>query len=524
MRGLLATLLSLFTGVAGHYLNGRLDRALLFLGLLFAWQVAAYLLALYVFRAAGPEAGVLTAWLTRYAMILGAGVAVLLVASAAVTLVDGRRKARMTATPPTVSGWIGMVLTSLMGLGIVAYDGFLVSTYQHASEFLAGTEQPESSSTEQVYKRSPARWFHGSVHYGGRVDFRAEHPQPPGGDGYLVGVVGYEGQPAEGVQLRLILNGEYETELLLTDTQGRFVVRLPPGRWHVNHLQTESWAEKPPEGKFMLLSGHEPKLQEERYEPFVNQFPGGLPVEITEAAPAEPQLSVEIRPVLQMTWPGEFDAKAPANVKEGVIRWEPYPGATSYIVKISEVERQTNSATFQSLVWRRIDAAAQLRLSELATETGDDKEREYAVEVYAFSEDGTFLSRSGPAFDGFNFTLTDGHRIIHEESMSGNGEGPSIEDLEKQFAERRRLEAVVVLIREDMLDAAGRLLAKVEDARPGSCGRGKVGARRRRPCSSRPFRRAAGAASPRNTARTVRELLNARVQGRGVDSAHGATR
>jgi hypothetical protein len=116
---------------------------------------------------------------------------------------------------------------------------------------------------------------------------------------------------------------------------------------------------------------------------------------------------------------------------------------------------------------RTVEGATSLPLSTLASVEGDTESREYSVKVTALADDGRFLSESEHAFDGGSFTLTDGHRLLKENMAALLGKGRSPEDVQRMFKNDERLDAVVVLVREGMLDAAEPLLAKIDVASPG---------------------------------------------------------
>ena len=116
MKRLFSVLLCLLTGVGGHYLNRRYDRAVFFLGLLFAWN---FVILLLVQNASGGDQD--PAEVAGYARVIVGGLALILIVSAAMAWRDAGRQPERTSQPG-VTGVLGAILTSLMALGLVFYD------------------------------------------------------------------------------------------------------------------------------------------------------------------------------------------------------------------------------------------------------------------------------------------------------------------------------------------------------------------------------------------------------------------
>lgn len=484
MHRLVATLISLLTGIGGHYLNRRWDRAALFMGLLFVWTLVGFAIVNLLSYHMTPQdiAGPGTA-IRPWIYLLESGFASIILASALVTWRDARPSLRVEV--PWHGAWstLGAVLTTFMTLALLGYVALVGSVYLS----VVGSIGPEATSGDIAPaadaalpndfeggiaahgKPNSAAWFWSAVYFGGEPPYDTMARPLPSGDASVTGVVRYQAAPVVGARLKLMLNGEFASTDLTTDAQGRFTLRLPAGEWYVNSLRMDRWLGKPVNGEFMLVSvgkGAETAGAEDRHI----RFPSGLPLTArtgSSADPApDPALVIDIRPHVRLIWPSAQQQKAPAQLVDGVLRWDAYPGAARYRVELSEVERQANSASYYSVVTRTVEDA-RLPLSGLASVTGDTVSREYSVKVTALDANGGFLSETQHAFDGGSFTLTDGRRLLKEGMAVLLGAGRSPEDIQHLLKNDERLDAVVVLVREGMLDAAESMLAKIDTASPG---------------------------------------------------------
>ncbi len=472
MRRPVATILSLITLTGGHYLNRRWDRAALFLGLLFVGMAAAYfLLVLDAQTVEGTDAHALFASYQHKVRLLLMGVALLLLLSAWVTWRDSR-VARPELPWRGALPVLGAVLTTTFSLVLMAYLGMMGSVYLALGRDAVTVSQGEvgEADTSVVSRRAPAysadTTFRGMLYFGGR-NFPGVDAEPfPSGSAYLVGQVLFEGEPVAGAEIRLMINGAHPESTVRTDATGRYSLRVPPGNWSVNEIQVETWPGMPRQGGYMLVSGLEASgdLNRERYPLFMET---GLPVEATAAPELNPSLVVHIRKTLDLYWPTVEDKPVSARVDEAVIRWSAYPQAVHYRVKISEVTRHGNTTSYRPVVRKVVTGATELPLAGLAAVPDDAAAHEYAVEVIAMRADGSFLSENRQSYRGATFTLADGNRLLADDKQRLLEQGTSVDDIQAMFKNDARLDAVVILIREDLLAPAETLLDKVGIASPG---------------------------------------------------------
>lgn len=479
MRRLIAILLSLLTGIGGHYLNRRWDRAAFFMGLLFVGMIAAYF-TLWGTLSVGPEAepsgfliDVERKW--RY---LFAGLGVILLISAFVTWRDSRPDARVSVPWCGAVPVVGAVLTTLMSLSLLGYVGLVgwiavsaadrsARMHENGAETISPDVEDSASAGDGSGYPYAEAWLMQSLYLGGTPDYGIQLDPLPEGDAYLVGRLEFQNQPVIGAIVKLTLNGKYASARATTDEQGRYTLRVPPGEWRVNAVNVLRWPGKPRQGEYLLVSGLESAADIHRSQPRQLYYDKGLPITATTEPTLNPALRIHIREHLHLLWPTADQQKISARVSDDVVRWSAYPAATHYRVEISEVTRSVNSARYDPVASKTVTRATELPLSALPTLPGDTKSREYSVEVTALAEDGAFLTVSEHAFHGASFTLTDGHRFIEGELKNRLGAGASVDDLQQVLANDKRLDAVVVLIQDGMLDTAEPLLAKVDMASTG---------------------------------------------------------
>jgi putative flippase GtrA len=447
-----AVLLSAVTGVGGHFLNQRWDRALLFFALFGLLMFLGYAVPFLSFYLNLPGAWVFAAFA---AGVLGIGLAWL-----ASLIVTWRDSSPQRLAPPlrwTFSARLGATLSSLLVTGMLAY-----ALMQSSMSLIAAKSIQSAASATGTHDHGPQRRGKSFWQYlalGGQSSSPDALPAPPAGAGLLVGKFVYDGKPAAGVTLTLSLNGKYRATGLTTDAQGRFTLKLAPGEWYLNHVQTESWDERPDEGEFILLSGAEGRLRDNDYDRHPSFRSDGLKVMASETPPAEP-LTFTIRRRVLLQWPGKDDRRVEATHKAASIRWQAYPQATDYVVRITRVERIGRGASYIQTATRRVPAKTELALADLRAVPGTASGQEYQVTVAAFAADGSFLSETAANMESHSFTLTD-VKMLADDSLASVA---SAAQMAEAMQNRRRLDAVQVLIEEGLLAEAEKALARVRGA------------------------------------------------------------
>lgn len=457
-RTLLALGLSALTLVGGHFFNRRWDRAVLLFVTLVLWGVGAYVaVTVRTTNVVGAGSGQALSDITSFHWrVFLYGVLALWVVSLAVTFLDARRSAALASYRWTVSGVIGAVGLSFVTFVLLLIPApFLLFT---AFNYVDTVSPEPGSSSTSISDRD--RHFSNFVYFGRWPGMGRDPGKPPSGDGYLRGRFTYEGKPASGVSLSLALNGEYETARVTTDENGIFTVRLPSQEWTVNRLITHEWAERPQEGSFMIVSGTEPKLVGERYNEHYWVEREGIKITASNQA-GEPQMNLTIRKRVALTWPRADEKPTPATHEKGIIAWEPYSGAETYLLQITELKREGRTTSFHPVTAKPIKDSTRFALASLAAVPGDE-EKEYQASVLAFAKDGTFLSESSARFDDLTFVLTDKRQLVRDEERAFASGNLTTEELQKIRDNNRRIEAMEVLLKDGLLDEAEKVLAKIK--------------------------------------------------------------
>ncbi|PLX98863.1 MAG: hypothetical protein C0623_11005 [Desulfuromonas sp.] len=454
---LLKLLLSLLSGIGGHYLNRRWDKALFFFSLFALYPVGVYF---FFYRALteGNYQGI-DALQRHFSLLFGGGVVLIWLVSLLVTRYDAAKAKNGNLPRWTLTGVVGALFTSLLTAAYLTGSVLLLVN----SFNLTGTSDESTTQNEnRVYSRD---LFYSHLYMGGSSGSSFNHPHPPTGDGLLKGRITFDGEPAVGVRLSLDLNDQYRAGDLVTDSDGFFSVPLKTGTWFINSIQTSSWSGKPPEGDFSLFYEGQARLEGETFDRYGHLAGSGYRVVVSENA-AKPQVEIRIGRNISMTWPDQNAEKSEATL-EDVIRWQEHPDAENYYVVISHMTRDGDTTTY-SPITERLLQQHELPLADLA-HAPTDGTSEYSVQVYAFAADGTLVSTSSDSMGKGSFVLAGGQKLVKD----GHGFKASTPEETEAYIARMKavarnrvlLDAVEVLLEEQKLDQAETLLALVDSER-----------------------------------------------------------
>ena len=453
-RILLALGLSALTLVGGHFYNRRWDRAVSFFVALILWGIGVYLaLTLRMSEMMNARGGDALSFFSFYWRIFLAGALALWIVGLIVTYADARRSiASFHWTPSGRLGAVGLsVLTGVLLLTqVFAFLAPLVMTRESG-------EEPNAEPTGYSYRD---RHFSNYVFLGRGLDAPGKPAKPPSGEGYLNGRFVYANKPASGVTLSLALNGKYETDRLTTDENGVFTVRLPSGKWTIDRLVTYEWAGRPEAGQFMVVSGTEPKLTGDDYNEHYWFDREGTKIVVSEQ-PGEPQLRFTIRERVSLTWPSAHEKPTRGTLQESVVKWDPYPGAETYLVRVTELKREGRTTSFLPVSTKRVDRETAFALAGLAAVAGGE-EKEYQASVLAFAADGTFLSQSHERFDNLTFVFTDKQQLVRDEERRMFSGSVNRDELDVLRDNERRIKAIEALLQDDLVDEAQKVFAKIK--------------------------------------------------------------
>lgn len=454
-----------FTGIGGHYLNRRWDKAVLFLTLfilygIFCWVAVRTYLFSNISPASVSQADMMQQFrqvTTTVSIIYLSGISILWAISLMITIVDSKRASQVDGFKWTQTGVVAACLTTLFSFVLIVYTSVASVSALQVQDLNTVSKVKEETNSHYAHH------FYEYLHLGGTPSGARDLPEPPDGQGMLRGRMMYQNQPVEGVMMNIVLNSKYMAKNIITDSDGLFSVNLPFGDWKINSIQTESWSNKPDNGEFTMYYGGEDKLRGNRFDRHNMFQQDGLKAAVDENS-EKIHLTVTIKKNIDLVWPDDSVLGVDASIGNS-IRWEPYPLAKKYLVEIRSLKREGTTTYFNQITSKVIDGDTVLPLSSLKyMKTSAKEEQEYSVEIYAFAGDGTLLGESSDTFRGGTFKLTDGH-ILVEDKLQNFFDAASNEDpetfqkkMEVISLDRRRADAVVVLVDDNMIPEAGRLV------------------------------------------------------------------
>lgn len=273
----LKILASIFTGIGGHYLNRRWDKAILFLCLFVVYSAAVYAFLIFslqnISNSPNEMAQELNNTYQLISKISSIGIFIIWLMSLIVTIVDCKNKVEPNITKWTKYGMTGATLTSFLSFIFLTFS--ISAFFSLSKDHIIDTD---SISYESDSFSSSSHNFYEYLYLGGSPSNPHKLPAPPTGEGILKGRISYQNNPAVGVTLAIVLNSEYRVKDIVTDTDGLFTVSLPPGAWTINSIQTESWENKPKDGRYTMYYGGKEKLSGNSYNRHAYFQKTGYPV------------------------------------------------------------------------------------------------------------------------------------------------------------------------------------------------------------------------------------------------------
>jgi len=463
MKTFLIAALSFITLIGGHFVNRRWDRAVLFLALLFGYGIFCFMVFIPSF-ANNPED-----YFSAYGKmlnVLAGGVILLLIISSVLSVIDKKNPHAITQTKFTLSGKIGASLLSLIASALLFSFVATYVSYTNTISLLNSSGENDgisSSGSSSFYSKR----LYSNLKFGnGR--YISKPKKLPIGKGFLVGDIAYEGKPAVGVKLKLQLNDEFESDAVLTDEKGRFVLQVPVGEWFVTRIETMNWENKP-EGDFLLVSGYEPKISEQGYSKYSMGEAVGLEFKITTIEPVSPHISLNLNSKIK--YENAYKNRKPVvySIKDGKIEWPAYKGARQYQIKISRVKKEGTSTSYYPITFRNVKNSTSMALKDLSSEPveneGDEKENTYNIDIIAFDEKGDYLSQTD-GYQAYSFKIKEPVKLIN--NIHTGLYGVSSLDVDKRIKFRKRFTAIELLIDEKLYGAATKLLqSEMKGATPG---------------------------------------------------------
>lgn len=462
---ILKVIAAALTGIGGHYLNKRWDKAILFLCLFIFYGIFCWFaVRMYLFSNMPTASITSDEMMQQYqnitlkvSLIYLSGIIILWAISIVSTIADARRASQVDIFKWTKSGRTAAFLTTLLSFLLLAYTSLASVSILRSYNVL-----PEEDSKKQTFSY-PLHDFYEYLYFGGSPSDSDKLPEPPEGRGMLRGQFIYENKPAEAVTLHIVLNSKYKARNIITDSNGFFTVSLPVGDWKINSIQTESWPNKPDGEHFSLYYGGEEKLSGKSYNRYNRLQSDGYPISINENKNSS-HITIFIRKDIELVWPDDNRVGVDATLSDA-ISWKPYPAAAKYCIEIKHLRREGTTTYYNPVTSIVLSNETSLPLSSLKHVKTTGKENyEYAAEIFAFSEDGTLIAGHTDTFRGGTFTLIDGYMLVEDslqdffDSNSGEDSEAFQKKMEQISLDRRRMEAVEILIDENMVSEAETLL------------------------------------------------------------------
>ena len=263
-------------------------------------------------------------------------------------------------------------------------------TYQHHRAGSAPVYFPPRN--EKVVSAAPPiaeseRFYgtHGS--YIGDFPTSARETILASGPGKLIGTVHAGGKPAQGVRLRLALNGAVMSQWGTSGVDGKYEIAVPYGEYRIDGYELDSSVAN------KVLAG---KTDGPRNGPH-----GSHKVVVAEGRHGEALDFSYVDPVRVKAPSGDLAASEPL-----VVAWEPYPGAVAYRLQLVEQKHPRDFTTNRYVFdWnkRPVVSGTSANLAELGAEL--KKGHYYTVEVEALGELNRRLSQSPRHFDRADFRI-----------------------------------------------------------------------------------------------------------------------
>lgn len=457
---------AILTGIGGHYLNRRWDKAILFLCLFMLYGVAVYIFSMFSYQnvplISESVADEFNEIARRTSMIFVFGEMAIWLVSIVITAIDSKRNSAPVISRWTISGIAGATTTTVFSFFLLASTGWTLMTIN---------KNPLPDSDKQAFgknfKSTNETSFHEGIYFGGSPSNPFKLPPAPRGEGILTGRITYNGDPAVGITLSVVLNSKYKAKDIETDSDGVFVINLPTGRWTINSIQATKWENKPKEGSITFYYGGEEKLTGDKYHRYGFGKKNGFPVDVTDNLSA-PHINITINDDVDMLFPDPDNQNINATIEDS-IKWNEYPNVDRYYIEMHKVTHEGSTTHYKQVASKVVSGVTSIPLSSFNHIKSKDKGMaEYSVNLYAFSDDGTLIAESKEMYQGGTFRLTDGNVFI-EENLDDQFNLSSIKDtaeFEKKykaiFHEEQRATAVLTLIDENMIEEAESLLNKMD--------------------------------------------------------------
>lgn len=275
------------------------------------------------------------------------------------------------------SAWMTWVLPGLLQQATVMQE--LPQTEQTAAVGHELSQAPGIDSTQRFLGTSGV--YDGDFEPGGEL--------LAAGEGEIVGKIRASGKGAEGVRLRLALNGSVMSQWAVTDEYGEYRIAVPAGRYRIDGYELDR---RHADSVLAGLTGAG-----------WNSHKGAMAFAVGADKPGEGLNLDYVVPVKTLAPKGEI------SVEEKIVaRWEPYPGAERYRLQLYRGGPGSSPAATESLfTWRQ---RPEVQRTEFDLGNYRDLLRPgyyYRLEVCAVDKGGRVLAESAGRFGEMDFKLVE---------------------------------------------------------------------------------------------------------------------
>jgi hypothetical protein len=283
-----------------------------------------------------------------------------------------------------VGSGIGGILLFIAVLVGLAYFTFTSSSSIRfpSSESRSGTtvsSAPEITDDDRFYG-SHGRYTNGFSHDRSKI--------LDAGSAQFYGVVTVNKKPAPGVRLRLALNGTVMSQWGKSDSDGKYLISVPPGKYRIDGYELD-----------YSTASHALRGKTDNPQ---NIYDSGV-IALAEAKLGRGLDLDFVDPVRKIGPFGEVSAAKPV-----VIEWEPYPNAATYEVQLIEQDDPRNFSGQKNIFdWDRkpmvSESAIDLQTHGISLKRGFH----YTVHVCALDREKRRLSESTRSFSKADFLVID---------------------------------------------------------------------------------------------------------------------
>jgi hypothetical protein len=281
----------------------------------------------------------------------------------------------------------GLAFGAGFGISLVAiwYVGF----YMVAPKLLTSQYEQQYSPSEEItaapklvekqeYLCSPAA-------YSGEFVMSTKKVLSSG-PGQIVGSFKLNGQPVEGLRIRLALNGSAKSQWAESNSEGQYIVSVPYGTYRIDGYELDDDVAD----KILPNKIDHP------------QNPHSSPPQEVNAQNIGYGLNFKFVDPIKKKIKSKYSIS-----EEIVLEWEPYPNAFFYTVDIfekSDPNIWSNKKLFQQSITPSV-SEPRINLTERGAKFKND--HFYVVQIYARNKEGEMLSLSPRIHNGYDFQITE---------------------------------------------------------------------------------------------------------------------